>query len=89
MTEKHCIESSQWIIIRFHQSVARCMYIFIVFYWLTRGNLLCLNGGYRPFVKKHGFNVIQSFIGHGIGAEFHTAPDVLHHGMFIHISIDA
>ncbi|XP_012216866.1 methionine aminopeptidase 1D, mitochondrial [Linepithema humile] len=28
--------------------------------------------------KKHNFNVIPAFIGHGIGSYFHGAPDILH-----------
>lgn len=29
--------------------------------------------------KKMGYNVVPSFIGHGIGSYFHGPPDIYHH----------
>lgn len=30
-------------------------------------------------VRPHSFSIVRTFIGHGIGTEFHHAPDVLHY----------
>ena len=30
--------------------------------------------------EKHGFSVVRDFAGHGVGIEFHEAPQVLHYG---------
>jgi methionyl aminopeptidase len=30
--------------------------------------------------KSHGFSIVEEFCGHGIGREFHEAPQVLHYG---------
>ena len=30
--------------------------------------------------KSHGFSVVREFCGHGIGAQFHEEPQVLHYG---------
>ena len=30
--------------------------------------------------EKHGFSVVSDFAGHGVGLEFHEAPQVLHYG---------
>ena len=30
--------------------------------------------------EKHGFSVVRDFAGHGVGLEFHEAPQVLHYG---------
>jgi methionyl aminopeptidase len=29
--------------------------------------------------RAHGFGVVRTFVGHGIGEQFHTAPSVLHY----------
>ncbi|MGL4518733.1 MAG: type I methionyl aminopeptidase [Phocaeicola sp.] len=34
----------------------------------------------EEFVKKHGYSVVRDLCGHGIGTQFHTAPDVEHFG---------
>ena len=30
--------------------------------------------------EKHGFSVVRDFAGHGVGLEFHEAPQILHYG---------
>ncbi|MGL4853520.1 MAG: type I methionyl aminopeptidase [Phocaeicola sp.] len=34
----------------------------------------------EQFVKKNGYSVVRDLCGHGIGTQFHTAPDVEHFG---------
>ena len=34
----------------------------------------------QTFVENHGFSVVREFCGHGIGANFHEDPQVLHYG---------
>ncbi|MCB0987303.1 MAG: type I methionyl aminopeptidase [Microthrixaceae bacterium] len=29
--------------------------------------------------ESHGFSVVRAFVGHGIGTEFHTRPEILHY----------
>jgi methionyl aminopeptidase len=33
----------------------------------------------QEHAEAHGFGVVRSFVGHGIGTEFHTAPSVPHY----------
>jgi methionyl aminopeptidase len=33
----------------------------------------------QQHAEAHGFGVVRAFVGHGIGAEFHTAPSVPHY----------
>jgi methionyl aminopeptidase len=35
----------------------------------------------QKFVEKNKMSVVRDFCGHGIGSEFHQAPNVLHYGM--------
>ena len=30
--------------------------------------------------KKFGYSIVDEFCGHGIGKDFHEAPQVMHHG---------
>jgi methionyl aminopeptidase len=32
----------------------------------------------QAHAERHGFGVVRTFVGHGIGTEFHTAPSVSH-----------
>jgi len=34
----------------------------------------------QKFAEGHGFSVVREFCGHGIGAQFHEEPQVLHYG---------
>ena len=34
----------------------------------------------QSFVEAHRFSVVRDFCGHGIGRQFHEAPNVLHYG---------
>ena len=34
----------------------------------------------QSFVEKNGFSVVRDFCGHGIGTNFHQAPNILHYG---------
>ena len=34
----------------------------------------------QKFAESHGFSVVREFCGHGIGAQFHEEPQVLHYG---------
>ena len=34
----------------------------------------------QRFAESHGFSVVREFCGHGIGAQFHEEPQVLHYG---------
>ncbi len=34
----------------------------------------------QSYVEKYGFSVVRDFCGHGIGTEFHCAPEVRHFG---------
>ena len=34
----------------------------------------------QSHAEKHGFSVVRDFAGHGVGLEFHEAPQVLHYG---------
>jgi methionyl aminopeptidase len=34
----------------------------------------------QSFVEQHRFSVVRDFCGHGIGRQFHEAPNVLHYG---------
>jgi methionyl aminopeptidase len=34
----------------------------------------------QRFAESHGFSVVREFCGHGIGAQFHEDPQVLHYG---------
>ena len=34
----------------------------------------------QQIAEKHHYSVVRSFCGHGIGTEFHEAPEVLHYG---------
>ena len=34
----------------------------------------------QQHAEKHGFSVVRDFAGHGVGVEFHEAPQVLHYG---------
>jgi len=34
----------------------------------------------QVFVERHRFSVVRDFCGHGIGRQFHAAPNVLHFG---------
>jgi len=31
--------------------------------------------------ERHGYSVVRAFVGHGIGVQFHEAPDVYHYGV--------
>ena len=33
----------------------------------------------QPIVEKAGFSVVRDYCGHGIGAEFHEEPQILHY----------
>ena len=35
----------------------------------------------QSFVEKNGFSVVRDFCGHGIGANFHQEPNILHYGL--------
>lgn len=34
----------------------------------------------QTFVEGQGYSVVRDYCGHGIGQEFHTAPNILHYG---------
>ena len=34
----------------------------------------------QKFAESHGFSIVREFCGHGIGAQFHEEPQVLHYG---------
>ncbi len=34
----------------------------------------------QQFVEQHNYSVVRDYCGHGIGREFHTAPNILHYG---------
>lgn len=34
----------------------------------------------QQYVEQHGFSVVRSFVGHGVGAEMHEAPEVPNYG---------
>ncbi|HVZ31846.1 MAG TPA: type I methionyl aminopeptidase [Polyangiaceae bacterium] len=34
----------------------------------------------QEFAESHGCSVVRDYVGHGIGREFHTAPQVAHYG---------
>jgi len=34
----------------------------------------------QSFIEKKGYSVVRDFCGHGIGTEFHQAPNILHYG---------
>lgn len=34
----------------------------------------------QSFAESKGFSVVRDFCGHGIGRDFHCAPDILHYG---------
>ena len=34
----------------------------------------------QRFAESHGFSVVREFCGHGIGAQFHEEPQVMHYG---------
>ena len=34
----------------------------------------------QSFVEENGFSVVRDFCGHGIGANFHQEPNILHYG---------
>ena len=36
----------------------------------------------QEYVEKHKMSVVRDFCGHGIGSEFHQAPNVLHYGNY-------
>lgn len=35
----------------------------------------------QTYAESKGFSVVRDFCGHGLGREFHTAPEVLHYGV--------
>ncbi len=35
----------------------------------------------QEYAEAHGFSVVRDFVGHGIGREFHTAPQIPHYGV--------
>lgn len=35
----------------------------------------------QEYAEKQGFSVVRDFVGHGIGRDFHTAPQVPHYGI--------
>jgi len=36
----------------------------------------------QQFAESHGYSVVREFCGHGIGANFHEEPQILHYGNF-------
>lgn len=34
----------------------------------------------QSYVEPKGFSVVRDFCGHGLGKDFHTAPEILHYG---------
>lgn len=34
----------------------------------------------QSFAEGHGYSVVRDYCGHGIGEQFHTAPNILHYG---------
>lgn len=34
----------------------------------------------QSFAESHGYSVVRDFCGHGVGYQFHAAPEVLHYG---------
>ena len=34
----------------------------------------------QQYVERHGFSVVRDFVGHGVGAKLHEAPEVPNHG---------
>ena len=34
----------------------------------------------QTFVEEQGYSVVRDYCGHGIGKEFHTAPNIMHYG---------
>ena len=39
-----------------------------------------LGAAIQTYVEKHRFSVVREYCGHGVGANFHEAPNVLHFG---------
>ncbi len=39
-----------------------------------------ISNAIQTYVEKHGFSVVRDFVGHGIGAKLHEAPEVPHYG---------
>ena len=36
----------------------------------------------QNFAESHGYSIVREFCGHGIGANFHEEPQILHYGKF-------
>ena len=47
---------------------------------LTGTNVGTIGGAVQDFVEKNGFSVIRKFVGHGIGKELHTNPEIPNFG---------
>lgn len=40
----------------------------------------CIAAAIQEHAEKNGFNVVRDLCGHGVGMQFHEAPDVEHFG---------
>lgn len=40
--------------------------------------VLCMCGHCSDIADKYGYGVVEHFVGHGVGAVFHSGPSVLH-----------
>lgn len=44
-------------------------------------NLSNIGFAIQEHAEKNGFSVVEKFVGHGIGTQFHTEPQILHYGV--------
>lgn len=56
---------------------------FVMRLFLTYHSVDC----HSEHAEKYGFNVVERFVGHGVGTVFHSEPIILHHRKW-HVSFD-
>ena len=39
-----------------------------------------ISNAVQTYVEEHGFSVVRSFVGHGVGKELHEDPEVPNYG---------
>ncbi len=45
------------------------------------GKIGDIGAAIQEYAEANGFSVVRDFVGHGIGREFHTAPQIPHYGI--------